>query len=82
MFHANGLLRSLFLLVSSNTTKPTVTVTNFGGTGGNSSRNGGNKPMWKKVLPIAAVLILGWIGLNLFSDKAVSYTHLTLPTKA
>ncbi|MFT5894346.1 MAG: hypothetical protein ACI8VW_001215, partial [bacterium] len=60
MFHANGVLHTLFLLISKHASIPKVSVSNFGGTGGHSIRNGGNQQMWKKILPIAAVLILGW----------------------
>lgn len=30
--------------------------------------------MWKKILPIVAVLILGWIGINLFGGKEATTT--------
>ena len=39
---------------------------NFGGSG---NGNDGETPIWKKILPILGVLVLGWIGLNLFGGK-------------
>ena len=44
----------------------TSSASNFGGSGGN---NDGGTPFWKKILPIAGVLALIWIGINLFGGK-------------
>ena len=49
--------------------KKSDAVGNFGGSGNDTSAFGEGSSMWKKLLPIIGVLLLGWIGLNLFSGK-------------
>ena len=49
--------------------KKSDAVGNFGGSGNDTSAFGDSSSMWKKLLPIIGVLLLGWIGLNLFSGK-------------
>ena len=59
---AKGAASSVAGAASGAASSASAGVGNFGGGGGDNGDDG--SPMWKKILPIVGLLLLGWIGLK------------------
>ncbi|MEE9320272.1 MAG: DUF937 domain-containing protein [Granulosicoccus sp.] len=61
-----GHVKNFAVKTASNAVSSTNSaVGNFGGSGGTNYNYGSGSSMWKRILPIIGVLLLGWIVLNL-----------------